>query len=535
MMESGPLLELSGVSLTNGGATFLERLSFRLAVGERLVVLGEAGAGKDALLRVLGGFPAKGDVISGTIRYRGGPAVPADARQRSGLRVAYLPNPLGEPLAPHASVLKQLTRVVARKLRAPSGSARADLRLALEQLPGGVTLEMLDTTPDNLDPLTQAIALLASVCAQTPDLVLAHSAVADLGPRAVKMLLEALSEAQIRLGFALIFATGSLQPPARLGGRVLVLRGGRVVEEGSAERLLSGHAHAYTRRLFEGLPRLKTGTPKPRGAVRGQPLLQVHNLAFGGEAAGRDGLTFELRKGAALALIGEPGSGRETLMRVMLGFDPAPKGCVLFDAVDLNVLSVAMAARIRRRIAFITGRDDTLDPRMTLWDTVDEPLRTHLNLSSELVAGYRDTALKRVGLASHDGQRRVESLSAFDKRRLQVARAIVGAPLLVVVDEALAGLDAYAQSILREVLVDFRSHQDPTFLVVTSDFTIAQALAEDAMVFEAGKLVERGSIAHLVHAPRHDATKALIEAVTLPNLSQLSHSADGLSPRPGSV
>ena len=526
MMESGPLLELSGVSLMRGGETILDRLSFRLAAGEKLVVLGEAGAGKDALLRILGGFTAAGDTVSGTIRYAGGPPVAAASRQRGGLRVAYLPNPLSRSLAPHGSVLKQLTHVVARKLRAPSGSAREDLRLALEQLPGGVTLSILDTTPDQLDPLTQAIGLLACVSAQTPDLVLAHSAVADLGPRAVKLLLEALNAAQKRLGFALIYASGGLQPAARLGGRVLVLRGGRVVEEGSAERLMSGHAHAYTRRLFEALPRLKTGTPKPRGATRGQPLLQVHNLAFGGESAGRDGLTFELRRGASLALVGEPGSGREALMRLVVGFDPAPKGCVLFDAVDLNVLSPVMAARIRRRIAFITGRDDTLDPRMTLWDTVAEPLRAHLNLTSELVAGYRDTALKRVGLASHDGKRRVATLSAFDKRRLQVARAIVGAPLLVVIDEALSGLDAHAQSILREVLVDFRTNQDPTFLVVTSDFTIAQALAEDAMVFEGGKLVERGSISHLVHAPKHDATKALIEAVALPSLD--------LSPGPAS-
>jgi len=183
--------------------------------------------------------------------------------------------------------------------------------------------------------------------------------------------------------------------------------------------------------------------------------------------------------------------------------------------VDLNILSEGMAARIRRRIAFISGHDDTLDPRMTLWDTVEEPLRAHLNLGGDLVADYRDAALKRVGLASHDGMRPVSSLTAFDKRRLQVARAFVGAPLLVVVDEPLRGLDAFAQNILREVLVDFRATQGPTFLVLTSDLTIAQALAEDAMVFEGGKLAERGSIAHLVHGPKHDATKALIAAVSL--------------------
>jgi peptide/nickel transport system ATP-binding protein len=127
--------------------------------------------------------------------------------------------------------------------------------------------------------------------------------------------------------------------------------------------------------------------------------------------------------------------------------------------------------------------------------------------------------LKRVGLASLDGARVVASMSAFDKRRLQVARAIVSAPLLAVIDEPLLGLDAFAQTIMREVLTDFRVTQGPAFLVITSDFTVAQALAEDAMVFHDGKLVERGAIVDILRSPSEDATKALIAAVTLPDLS----------------
>jgi ABC-type glutathione transport system ATPase component len=247
--------------------------------------------------------------------------------------------------------------------------------------------------------------------------------------------------------------------------------------------------------------------------------LQVHGLSFEPHATMREGLTFELRRGAALALVGEAGSGRGKLLRALLGFEKAPSGRVLFDAVDLYRLSEAMAARIRRRIAFVTGQDDSLDPRMTIFDTVDEPLRAHLSLSRDLIAGYRDVALKRVGLASHNGKEQVANLSVFDRRRLQVARAFVGAPLLVVVDEPLRGLDAFAQTIMRDVLVDFRATQGPTFLVITSDFTVAQALADDAMVFHEKKLVERGSIAHILREPKHAATKALIDAVTLPDLS----------------
>ncbi|GAA0550946.1 ABC-type glutathione transport system ATPase component [Rhizomicrobium palustre] len=525
MMERGLVLELHGIGLSQGATTHLDRISLSLAAGERLIVLGETGSGREALMRVLGGFPEKGDVITGTIRYAGGPPVPAGSRSKPALRTAYLPNPLSHPLVPHASVAAQLTRIVARKLNAPFGSAREELRLALERLPGAVTLPLLDAKPTALDPVTIATGLIASVSAQTPDLVLAESPFADLGPKAIKTLLNALDAEQQRLNYGLIYATGGLSPIARLGGRVLVLRAGKVVEEGSAERLMSGHAHAYTRRLFEALPRLVMENPRPRSLSRGQPLLQFHNVPFGSEPPPknlygeerpvRDGVTFEIRRGASLALIGEPQSGRHALLRLMLGVDPAPSGRVLFDAVDLNVLSEGMAARIRRRVAYISGRDDTLDPRMTLWDTVEEPLRAHLNISGELIAGYREAALKRVGLASHDGKLPVSVLSPFDKRRLAVARAFVGAPLLVVVDEPLTGLDAFAQNIMREVLIDFRATQGPAFLVLTSDFTIAQALAEDALVLEGGKIVEKGAIAHLVHSPKHDATKALIDAVSL--------------------
>jgi peptide/nickel transport system ATP-binding protein len=523
---SEPLLELADLTVSRGGAAVLDRLSFKLDAGESAIVLGEEGSGTDALLRVLCGFPDQADTVSGTIRFAASPTRSAAKRLKPPIRIAYLPNPLTRPLSPHASVLKQLVRIVARKLGAPFGSAREELRLALERFPTAVTLQLLDAKPDRLDPVTQAIGLLACVSAQTPDLILADHPMADLGPTAVKLLMSLLQAEHKRLGAALIFVTGGLQAAARLGGRVLVLRAGRVVEEGDAVRLMSGHAHAYTRMLFKALPKLNLDPPKARtSATRGQPLLQVHGLSCVADTPMRDGLTFELRRGAALALVGEAGSGRRALLRTLLGFEKAPSGKVLFDAVDLYRLSEAMVARIRQHIAFITGEDDTLDPRMTINDTVDEPLCAHLSLSRDLVAGYREEALKRVGLASHDGNRPVWTLSVFDKRRLQVARAFVGAPLLVVVDEPLKGLDAFAQAIMREVLVDFRATQGPAFLVVTSDFTVAQTLADEVMVFHEGKLVERGSISHVVREPKHETSKALIEAVLLPDLS----------PGPGSV
>lgn len=518
MIEHAPVVELSGLTIIEAGAPVLEHFSLKLEAGESAVVIGEPGSGKEALVRVLGGFCGKTDTITGTLRFAGTDMLPVVKHPPKPIRIAYLPAVVPQPFAPHTSVLAQLTRVIARKLGSPLGSAREELRMVLERYTGAGPLARFDEKPGHLDPLTLATGLIAAICAQTPDLVLADHAMADLSPSAQRMLLNMLIEERKRLGFALLYVTGGLQPVARLGERVIVLRAGRIIEEGDAARLMSGHTHAYTQTLFKSLPQLSFDQPRRSGA-RGQPLLQVHGLSFEPDANPRDGLTFELRRSASLAFVGEEGSGRRALLRAILGFDRAPSGRVVFDAVDLNILSRSMAARMRRRIAFITGTDDSLDPRMTLWNTVDEPLRAHLKLSGELMAGYREAALKRVGLASHDGKRPVATLSAFDKRRLQVARAIVAAPLLVVVDEPLRGLDAFAQTIVREVLTDFRAFQGPAFLVITSDFTVAQALADEAMVFENGKPVERGPIVDLLNEPREPATRALIEAVMLPDLS----------------
>jgi peptide/nickel transport system ATP-binding protein len=517
---SACLIEVSELSVTAQGAARpeLDRFSLSLGAGESVVVLGEAGSGKEALLRVLGGFPEKTEAIAGSIRFGDREARSIAKRPRPAIRTAYLPSPQSKPFVPHASVLSQLSRVVARKLAEPPASAREEIRLALERLKGAPPLSALNHVPSKLDSVTMAWGLLAACLAQTPELVLADHPFADIGPIAVCALLDALAAEQKRLGFALLYATGTLQPVARFAGRVLVIREGRVVEEGNAARLASGHSHAYTRMLFKAMPKLDAERPKTRN-VRGQPLLQVHDLDLAPGPRRREGLTFELRRGASLALVGEEGSGRRELAHAVLGLERPPQGRVVFDAVDLGVLSPGMTLRMRRRIAFITGADDALDPRMTLWDTVDEPLRAHLGLSSDLVAGYREAALKRVGLASYDGRRSVASLGAFDRRRLQVARAIVGAPLLAVVDEPLRGMDAFAQTILREVLSDFRTYQGPAFLVITADFTVAQALADDALVFHEGKVVERGAIVDILKAPKHPHTKELIKAVSLPNLS----------------
>jgi peptide/nickel transport system ATP-binding protein len=511
---SAHFLTIAELTVARPGRVELDRFSLVVDAGEIVVLLGEAGCGKEAVLRVLAGAPEAGEIVSGTLQF--GAAAPERAAKftRPPLRVAYLPSAHARSLNRHASVLSQLVRVIARKLGAPRSTARAEFKLALERLEGAPPVSAFDRPGIELSAETMAWGLFAAAFAQAPELVLADHALSGLAPTQARLLARALLSEQKRQGFTILYAAMNTDVAAWLGGRVLVMRHGKIVEEGPIARLAGAQAHAYTQTFFKAMASASVVQNAPRAPGRGQPVLQAYGLEFCRDATKHPGgrLTFELRRGASLALLGEEGSGRRALVRVLLGLDRPRAGRVVLDAVDVGILAEKMLLKLRRRVAMIAGADDLLDARMTLWDTVSEPLRVHLKLSRELVANYRESALKRVGLASLPGECMVSDLSEFDKRRLQVARAIVSAPLLAVIDEPLRGLDAFAQSVVRDLLRNFRAQEGPAFLVITSDFAVAEALCEEAMVLKDGRVIERGLLADLVRAPKEQQTRALVDA-----------------------
>ncbi|MBS0274589.1 MAG: ATP-binding cassette domain-containing protein [Proteobacteria bacterium] len=512
------LIRIRDFGLTQAGAAkpAIEGFSLTLEPGGTLTLLGETGSGKGVILRMLAQPIARGMQTSGAIQVRDGAEQPIGRSMTLDLRIAYLPGPHANVLNQNVSVLSQLLLIVARKLRQPKASARAELAAALERFPGAPALEMLDYPPRLIAPEVLAIGFLATAVAQTPDLLLADDPLGELSPVHARAVVSALKAEQKRLGFALLYSAARAEAANLLGGNLVVLRSGAIVEEGPFARLSTAQSHAYTQTLFRSLSAAERQSPD-RSAARGEPLLRVQGvqLVTRGKPSARDKLNFELRRGASLALIGEIGSGRRALARALLGLDRVAGGRIVFDQVDIGVLNAAMMARLRSRVAFITGDDDALDPRMTIFDTVSEPLRAHLAMPRDLMAHNRDAALKRVGLAALPGNRTVASLSLFDRRRLQIARAIVSQPLLAVIDEPLRGLDAFAQSVVRDLLRNFRSNEGPALLVVTSDFGLARTFCEDGFVFHDGRVVERGSIPALLRAPQDPHTRKLLEAVAV--------------------
>ena len=252
-----------------------------LSAGETLIVLGEAASGKDALLRALDGHSTRGGELSGAIGYGDGAAAPAAKRAKPAIRIVYLAGAAEAPLNPYSSVASQLSRVLASRHGSPLQSAAEELRLALERFVQAPAFATLSKKPGEISAMDMTWALLAAAMAQAPDLLIADHALADLTPTEIQTIVAALTTEQKRLGFALIYAARDLKTAAHLKGRMIVLRQGRIIEEGQFDKLASGQSHAYTRTLFKALPR-PADAPPPRSGTRGEPLLQVQALDLRG-------------------------------------------------------------------------------------------------------------------------------------------------------------------------------------------------------------------------------------------------------------
>lgn len=508
-----PVFSAQDLSITLPGtrAPAISGLSLDVAPGEILAVLARHGSGAETLCDLLAGALPMGTKVTGAHQLGGAPS-------RKQTRFAYIGDG-HRALSPYADAAKQLTKILGRALRLPLGGAREELRGALATLKDAPDFESLRALPAKIAPLNLALAMFAVALAQNPVAILADDPAEAMDPREREIFLGQILAEQKKRGFALLYFTGDPAQAARLGGRIAVLRDGVLVEEGPVRRMRSAQAHAYTQTLFRSLPGQIPADEKRRGP-NSEPLLQVWTFAFekpkkNTRVDPSQGITFDLKRGASLALIGERGSGRRDLARAVAGLAPVPYGRVIFDAVDVGILSPGMVTRLHRRIAFITGDDSVLDPRMRVAEVALEPMRGRVKLRPDEMRQTALAMLTRVGLGETALSARSASLSPLDRRRLQVARVLTASPQLVVLYEPLAGLDVLGKALMLDLLRELRAREGAAFLLITADFAIASALCEEAMVLKDRRVVERGPLAAMLRAPQNPYTAALV-AATMP-------------------
>jgi peptide/nickel transport system ATP-binding protein len=305
------------------------------------------------------------------------------------------------------------------------------------------------------------------------------------------------------------------------------MSGGRIVEVGRTEQVLTDPQDPYTRRLLASAPSLAAARRAPAPVARpdtpAAPLVEVEGLSKDFPLPRGSGprvlhavrdVSFTVGRGRTTALVGESGSGKSTTARMVLRLTDPTAGRVLFDGQDVTRARGAGLRELRRRAQLVYQNPyASLDPRFSIAEVVTEPLRAfRVGDRGSRTARARDL-LDRVSLPASTLERRPAELSGGQRQRVAIARALALSPELVVCDEPVSALDVSVQAQVLELLAELQTDLGVSYLFISHDLAVVRQVAHSVVVMRAGEVVESGTTEQIFAAPTHEYTRELLAAI----------------------
>lgn len=227
-----------------------------------------------------------------------------------------------------------------------------------------------------------------------------------------------------------------------------------------------------------------------------------------------DGVSFKIRPGQTLGLVGESGCGKTTTARTLIRLLPATAGRIFFDGMDVFSADKKQLRQLRRDVSIIFQDPfSSLNPRMTVGDIVGEPLKVHKKISGGKLVAQVMELLVKVGLSADHINRYPHEFSGGQRQRIGIARALSLEPKLVICDEPVSALDVSIQSQVLNLLKDMQDEFSLTYLFIAHDLAVVEFFCDVVAVMYMGKIVEQATAEQLYKEPLHPYTKMLITAI----------------------
>lgn len=518
------LLEIRSLSIRYADAVVVDDLTLSVDEGESVGLVGESGSGKSqTALAVLGLLPRQAR-IDGSIRFDGTELVGAATDTLNQLRAQRIGIVFQDPmqaLNPYLRIGRQMREILVQHKLAHGNDvdARVVEMLARVGLPDAE--RQFRSYPHQLSGGMRQRVMLASALIAEPDLLIADEPTTALDVTVQAQILDMLEE--LRDNTALLLITHDLGIVAGRCERMLVLEKGRLVDAGATTSLFASPGHEHTRLLLDTAPRIdRADIPPP---ATGVTILGIDSASVSYAERGKERLqavqdvSLSLRTGETIAVVGESGSGKSSFVRALLGLVPMQSGRVVYAGAPLEG-PVERRAKAQRRDLQLVFQDpvSALNPQMRVHSIIGESLLVHEPLLS---GGARLTrvieSLEQVGLDAGYLRRFPHELSGGQAQRVAIARALILGPKVLICDEAVAALDG---SVREQVLLLLRKAQADTGLAIifiSHDLAVVRAISHRVLVMYLGRLVEIADNATLFSSPRHPYTRALIDAVPVPD------------------
>lgn len=531
MPMTDPLLSISNVAVSFrtavGTTQAVNDVSYAVNRGETLAVVGESGSGKSVTARAIMGMLAPNAIVGPDtkVMFDGDDLSTWSEPELQRIRGNRISMIFQEPLTSLNPVYK-IGDQVGEIIRTHRDISKKDLKTEVIRLLTEVQLpdptSRYDQYPHEMSGGQRQRVMIAMALANNPDLLIADEPTTALDVTVQAEILSLLKDLQKRHNMAVILITHDLTVVSKVSDTVVVMRRGDVVERGRTAEVFANPQHPYTQHLIASEP---SGLPDPLqedapAILEGRDLCVTFKFKSGGffnpktkDLNAVDHVSALVRQGETLGIVGESGSGKTTFAMAMIRLGVFQSGEITFQGDRIESLSRAQLRPYRTRLQVVFQDPfSSLNPRMIIRQILEEGLIVNGCTSAQKRDQLVRQALDDVQMPHSALDRFPHEFSGGQRQRLAIARAIALEPEFMLLDEPTSALDLSIQAQIIELLRDLRRKRGLSYMFISHDLKVVQALCHNVIVMQHGKVVESGPTDQVLVTPQTAYTKRLVDA-----------------------